>query len=264
MKKLPQANKALGQHFLRSEKVITDITEDFKDVAKGMIEIGPGPGILTEGLSKHQLPFYLIEKDERFPELLKEFVAPENIHSGDALEVNLEEKIKEWKLENVWLVSNLPYNVSTPLLINFLQTPSLKWMTLMFQREVADKVFAIDTRKGKAMNSLMALSQTFFEVKLLCKVPPGAFSPPPKVDSAVLSFIRIEEPVIPLEDFKKYEKFLRHLFQFKRKQVGKILKSYAPKEQVEQTLEKLQIPPSARAESFNLEEIQLLFKNLKQ
>ncbi len=266
MTKLPQANKALGQHFLVDKKVISKITEDFKEEAQAILEIGPGPGILTESLSLHELPFHVIDKDERFPEYLEKFVAKENIHICDALEWNLEEGFAEWGWQDkdIWLVSNLPYNVSTPLLIAFLKAPSIKYMTLMFQREVADKVFAIDTRKGKAMNSLMALSQTYFETSLLCKVPPGAFSPPPKVDSAVLSFMRKENPVIALEDFLAFEKFLRHLFQFKRKQMGKILKGSFTQEAIQVACEKNGLAPSLRAEALDLNQIQNLYLSLKE
>ncbi|MCR9206432.1 MAG: hypothetical protein NXH75_17755, partial [Halobacteriovoraceae bacterium] len=148
------------------------------------------------------------------------------------------------------------------LLINFLQAPSIKFMTLMFQREVADKVCAIDTRKGKAMNSLMALSQTFFEVSILCKVPPGAFNPPPKVDSAVLSFVRKENPAIPIEEFRKFEKFLRNLFRFKRKQMGKVLKSNFPQDTIAKAMEEVGLQPTLRAEALNLEKIQQLYRSL--
>lgn len=265
MAKLPVAKKALGQHFLVDQKVITKITDDFATDSQAIVEVGPGPGILTEGLSKHELPFHVIDKDERFPEYLKEYLPEENIHITDALEWDFEEGFKKWQWEEkpIWLVSNLPYNVSTPLLINFLQAPSIKFMTLMFQREVADKVFAFDTRKGKAMNSLMALSQTYFEVTLLCKVPPGAFSPPPKVDSAVLSFKRREQPPVALDDFKHFEKFLRHLFQFKRKQMGKILKSNFSQEALDKTWQALSLSPTTRAEALSLEEIQNLYTTLK-
>lgn len=266
MSQLPQANKTLGQHFLVDKKVISKITEDFKEEAKAIVEVGPGPGILTENLSAHQLPLHVIDKDERFPEYLKKFVDEDKIHITDALEWDLEAGFKEWEYpENyIWMVSNLPYNVSTPLLIQFLKAPSLKYMTLMFQREVADKVFPIDTRVGKAMNSLLALSQTYFEVSLLCKVPPGAFNPPPKVDSAVLSFTRRDQPKVALENFKSFESFLRTLFQFKRKQMGSNLKSRYPKEKLEKALSQCGLERSQRAESLKLEDIQNLYIELEQ
>lgn len=264
MTKLPQANKTLGQHFLVDQKIITKITSDFETEAEVILEIGPGPGILTESLSQKKLPLHVIDKDERFPEYLREFVEEENIHITDALDWNLESGFEDWgwRGKTVWLVSNLPYNVSTPLLVKFLQSPSIKLMTLMFQREVADKVYAFDTREGKAMNSLMALSQTYFEAKILCKVPPGAFSPPPKVDSAVLSFVRRENPVVPLSDFRAFEKFLRHLFQFKRKQMGKILRASFEKEKLEKAFETTGLTSNLRAEALNLTQIQNLYKEL--
>lgn len=265
MTKLPQANKALGQHFLVDSKVISKITSDFENEGEVILEIGPGPGILTESLSEKGKDLHVIDKDERFPEYLRQFVKEEHIHITDALEWDLEDGFKDWgwktavETKKVWLVSNLPYNVSTPLLINFLQAPSIQYMTLMFQREVADKVFAFDTREGKAMNSLMALSQTYFDVKVLCKVPPGAFNPPPKVDSAVLSFVRKESPVVPLTDFRRFEKFLRNLFQFKRKQMGKILKSSFTPEVIAKAMEETELQPTLRAEALSLEKIQQLY-----
>ena len=264
MAKLPLANKTLGQHFLVDKNIISQITSNFEDVDH-ILEIGPGPGILTEPLAqKKDKDIHVIDKDQRFPEYLSKFIPEDKIHISDALEWDLEQGFKEWGWKDdpsapIWLVSNLPYNISTPLLIKFIQSPSIKYMTLMFQREVADKVFPIDTRKGKAMNSLMALCQNYFDVELLCKVPPGAFSPPPKVDSAVLSFKRKENPTVPLDRFQSFEKFLRLLFQFKRKQMGKILKSQFSSEHIMITLEMLDLSPQVRAEALELEDIKQLF-----
>lgn len=262
--KLPFANKSLGQHFLRDKQVIQKITSDFESEAEAIIEVGPGPGILTEFLAQKNLPFTVIEKDERFPELLEKFLPREQILLTDALEVNLQELIKEkgWENKKIWLVSNLPYNVSTPLLIKFIQVPEIKMMSLMFQREVADKVFAFDTKPEKAMNSLMALSQTYFNISLLCKVKPGAFNPPPKVDSAVLSFKRIEDPVVPLQNWKKLESFLRTVFQFKRKQLGKVLKGYSTEEKIQIALSHIGKEKNIRAEAITLTDIQNLFIKL--
>jgi 16S rRNA (adenine1518-N6/adenine1519-N6)-dimethyltransferase len=262
----PEANKSLGQHFLRDERAKAAIANDFADRARAIIEVGPGPGVLTQGLAAHGLPITLVEKDARFPELLKEFVAEENIILTDALEVNWEELIgaRFGAGPGIWLASNLPYNVATPLLVAFLQAPSLSFMTLMFQREVADKVFAFDTREGKEMNSLMSLTQTFFDVKLLTKLPPGAFSPPPKVDSAVLSFERKENPVIEPGQFLIFETFLRKLFAHRRKQAQGVLKSYYTQEAIAAAFESAGIIHTARAESFKLEQVQLLFKLLNK
>jgi 16S rRNA (adenine1518-N6/adenine1519-N6)-dimethyltransferase len=265
MSNLPKANKALGQHFLIDQDIIRKITMDFAERAKAIIEVGPGPGVLTKDLAAHKLPLHVVDKDERFPEYLKEFLSEESIHIEDALAFDFEAAFDLWSwsdLAPIWLVSNLPYNVSTPLLVKFLQVEKISLMTLMFQREVADKAFPIDTRKGKAMNSLMALCQTFFAVELLCKVPPGAFDPPPKVDSAVLSFERLENTVIPLQQFKAFEKYLRKVFAQKRKQLGTVLKPHYKAELLANAFEENGILRTVRAESLELSDIQNLFKSL--
>ncbi len=263
MSRLPFADKELGQHFLKDQKVITSITEDFANVAKNIIEVGPGPGILTKGLSELNLPFHVLEKDERMEEYLTPLLEKGNINFLDALALDYDQFIKEKGIsDNLWLVSNLPYNISTPLLIKFIQTPAIKYMTLMFQKEVADKAFAF-ARTKNVMGSLMVLTQTYFEASLLCKVAPGAFIPPPKVDSAVLSFKRRENPIVPLSDFKEFETFLRLAFSQKRKQMKKVLKSGYNDEHVLNALKELQLPETIRAEALSIENVQELYLKLK-
>lgn len=263
-KKLPIANKDLGQHFLNDKNIISKITEDYKDQAKNIIEIGPGPGILTKNLAAHDKQFFVIEKDTRMIEYLKDILPENHIHFTDALSIDYSDYIKEKNIsEDLWLVSNLPYNISTPLLLKFLITPEIKYMTLMFQKEVADKVFPFATKKN-FMGSLMALSLTYFDAKLLCKVPPGAFTPPPKVDSAVITFKRLENPVIPLEKFYDFEKYLRAIFNFKRKQLGNVLRAVANDDKIVSALTKLGLPTTVRAEALSLRQIQDLFIYIKE
>lgn len=260
--RLPYAKKNLGQHFLKDDKVISLITENFKNEAHSLIEIGPGPGALTRPLAAHKKPMIVVERDWRFIDDLKSLLGPQNVIHNDALEVNLESLIEEQQLPSPrWLVSNLPYNISSPLLVKFLKIPTIDMMTLMFQREVAQKVF--DFTQGKnGMGSLMALSQTYCDCRLLCQVPPGAFRPPPEVQSTVLSFKRKSDPPIPLDQFDHFESFLRKLFQFKRKQARGVLKSYYPIELIDHAFEHCQIDPNQRAESFTLTQLQNLFQSL--
>ncbi len=266
---LPLANKSLGQHFLRDQNVIDKICTDFKTQAQAILEIGPGPGILTEFLAKRAnaegLPFFVIEKDDRFPEYLNQFISNDQITMTDALAVHLSAFFKEKNIDQkkIWLVSNLPYNISTPLLVNFLQASEIKYMTLMFQKEVADKVFPFSTTKN-FMGSLLALTQTYFDCALLCKVPPGAFNPPPKVDSAVLTMVRRETPLVPLSEFHALEKFLRLLFSQKRKQLGGLLKSSFPMPLLESSFNSLSIPLTIRAEALTLEQVIALYGMLKK
>lgn len=260
---LPFADKSLGQHFLKDQLIIKKICEDFANQCESIVEIGPGPGILTEHLALIKKPFFVIEKDKRFDVYLEQFIEKEQVTFADALSIDLSDfyKGKNINHKSIWLVSNLPYNVASPLLINFLQSPEIKFMTLMFQKEVADKVFPFATTKN-FMSSLLVLSQSYFDCKLLCKVPPGAFTPPPKVDSAVLSMIRKETPLVPLNEFQKLEKFLRILFSQKRKQLGGVLKSSFNVNHIASVFEELSIPLSIRAEALSLEQVLDLYRKL--
>jgi 16S rRNA (adenine1518-N6/adenine1519-N6)-dimethyltransferase len=112
------------------------------------------------------------------------------------------------------------------------------------------------------MGSLMALTLNYFDSDILCHVPPGAFLPPPKVESLVLSLKRKKDPVIPLSDFTRYEKFLRILFSNKRKQLGKVLKSSYEQEKLEKALKECQIERTLRAETLALTQVQELFSCL--
>lgn len=263
MTKLPKANKDLGQHFLTSTKVISKITNDFSEECDVIVEVGPGPAVLTPHLAAHGKPLYVIEKDSRFEHRLTEHVDPSKVFITDALKFDWDQFIADHKLENkkIWLVSNLPYNVGTILYTGFLSISHIKYMTLMFQKEVGDKTFVRDIKNE--MNGLLFLSQNYFNAKLLKNVSPGCFTPPPRVDSVVVSYTRKEEPIISCSDFVKLNKFCRALFQFKRKQLGKVLKSTYPKELVAEALEKAGIESNLRAETLDFEKIYNLYNALK-
>ena len=245
-----RANKDLGQHFLKDQNIISKICSDHSGQSCGILEIGPGPGILTNVLAKLNRPYHVIEKDSRFEEILNSIITPEQITIGDALDQEL------LFFDPTWLVSNLPYNVASPLLVKFLKLKNIKFMTLMFQKEVGNRILTTD------MNSLGALSQNYFEISTLCQVPPGAFSPPPKVNSIVLSFKRRENPRVPLKQFETYEKFLRVLFKMRRKQMGNVLKSDFERDKVIKALSEINIKISERAENLTLENVIDLYERL--
>lgn len=218
MSRFPVADKKFGQHFLHDKNIIKAITEDFAREAKVIVEVGPGPAVLTPALAAHDKPLYLLEKDLRFKERLMEYTTSDKLIMGDALEF-------EWKQidsDEVWLVSNLPYNVGTQLFINFLQIPQIKYMTLMFQKEVGIKT--VVSNKKNQMNGLCLLSTNYFNAKVLKKVPGGAFSPPPKVESVVVSYQRKPSPEISIDKFKAFNNACRLLFSNKRKQIQSVLK----------------------------------------
>ena len=261
----PKANKDLGQHYLKDKTVIQKIVGDFKTQAEAIIEVGPGPATLTRDLAALGLPFYVVERDERFLSLLGEFLAPEQIVHSDALQIDWQNFIDErddLRGKEVWLVSNLPYNISAPLTINFIKAPSLKYMSLMYQLEVAQKVVPPPNERHKSMNSLLALTQNYYQVKSLCKVPPGAFAPPPQVQSMVLSYERRDQAAISPADFDRFERFLRHLFGQKRKQMMGVLKSNFPAPKLQEVFAALDIPVTIRAEALDLGQIQSLYAKL--
>ena len=248
-----RANKSLGQHFLCDQNVLRHIGEQFPE-AQALVEIGPGTGQLTRQLTQRGLPLKLIEKDRRFGEKLCTYVGSDSLYIQDALTFDLEAHFQHWgwRGKKIWLASNLPYNVQAPLLVKFLACPSISFMTLMLQREVAQKIY------GTKMNSLAALAKAFFEVKLSRKVAPGAFSPPPRVESTVLNFKRLQNPAIPLEQFAEYQLFLRQLFRFRRKQVGTVLQDLS----ATPLLDKLKIERSRRSETFQMHEVCQLYQQM--
>jgi 16S rRNA (adenine1518-N6/adenine1519-N6)-dimethyltransferase len=261
---LPQADKNFGQHFLTDQKVIDSITEDFSTKASAIIEVGPGPGVLTQKLFNHEQPFAVIEKDKRFREILEDILPAERILLQDALTVDLNEfihdKFEQKDQGDVWLVSNLPYNVSAPLTLEFIKEPKIKYMSLMYQKEVGIKI--LNSAKKENNNSLHMLCSNYFEISTLCKVLPGAFTPPPKVDSIVLSYKRKEHPAIPLSEFGPFEKYLRNLFQQKRKQLGKVLKQNYDATIVEKAFEENGLSLQVRAEKLDHKNVVNLYREL--
>ncbi len=258
MARFPTAKKSFGQHFLNSPKVISKITSPLPDGVDAIVEIGPGPAVLTPHLAAHGLPIYVIEMDERFVELLSPVVEPDRIYRQDALEFDWDEFLKTKGFAAIWLVSNLPYNVSVPLTLSFLRIPQIKEMTLMYQKEVAQKILPNDPRNS--MGSLHVLCTSQFDVSHVVYAPPGAFQPPPKVESQVLHFKRKVTPLVPLEEIDPFEKFLRLVFAQKRKQLGGILKKDWGPDLAETCLQKVGIDAQIRAEALSLEQVLRLFE----
>ncbi|MBP9674348.1 MAG: ribosomal RNA small subunit methyltransferase A [Bacteriovoracaceae bacterium] len=262
MTKLPFANKNLGQHFLKDKNVIQKITSTFlSEKPSAIVEVGPGPGALTLPLSKLNIPFYVVEKDERFTEILNTFLHQNQITFCDALKISWPTFFAEKNLhqKKIWLVSNLPYNIGVPLFFTFLPQTEFHFMTLMLQKEVAQKF--ILTGKN-CMNSLGVMASIYFEVKVLIHVSPGAFHPPPEVDSMVLNLKRRETPLIPLSEWNALEGFLRLIFSQKRKQLQNLLKNVFPIEKVTESFGQLGIKTSERAENLELQQLVRLYYNL--
>jgi 16S rRNA (adenine1518-N6/adenine1519-N6)-dimethyltransferase len=222
------------------------------------VEVGPGPAVLTPHLAEYKKPLYVIEMDERFVEILAPVVGAENIFRQDALEFNWNDFLKTKNFKSVWLVSNLPYNVSVPLTLAFLRIPEITQMTLMYQKEVAQKILPNDLRN--AMGSLHVLMQTQFDLSHVVYAPPGAFVPPPKVDSQVLNFKRKSTPLIPLSEIDVFEVFIRLIFANRRKQLGGILRKEWGAEKAIKSMEQAGLSMEIRAEALTLNQVLKLYE----
>jgi 16S rRNA (adenine1518-N6/adenine1519-N6)-dimethyltransferase len=256
--RFPMANKSFGQHFLNSPTVINKITSPLPDGVDAIVEIGPGPAVLTPHLAKYNVPIFVIEMDERFVELLAPVVGAENIYRQDALEFDWQTFLRVKGFKSIWLVSNLPYNVSVPLTLSFLRIPEITHMTLMYQKEVAQKILPNDPRNAMGSLHVMCLSQ--FDLKHVVYAPPGAFVPPPKVDSQVLGFKRKSQSDIPLTEIDEFEKYVRLVFGQRRKQLGGILKNDWGSEKAMARLSAAGIEPQVRAEALTYQQVLNLFR----
>lgn len=180
-----KAKKALGQNYLIDNNVINQIV--WEGIPPGdfpVVEIGPGPGTLTRELLKRSPDLWAVELDKKKVEFLnKEFSEHSlKVLHMDALELNLTEL---WGRKKGWLVGNLPYYAANPLLAHFLeQSESLRGMTVMVQKEVADRITA--SPGGRNFGILSVSVQLYAQVSKLIEVPPSAYIPQPKVTSAVL------------------------------------------------------------------------------
>lgn len=224
------AKKALGQNFLLDQNVTDKIIRSSLAVrgipdfsGEDVFEIGPGPGGLTRAVLKtnpHSLT--VIEMDERCIEIMQELQtvcgATLQIVNGDALEFDFGLKTERPKS----IVSNLPYHISVPLLLGFLrQMRNFNSLTLMFQKEVAERISAEPNNKN--YGRLSVISQLVCKVKPLFNLNPNCFVPAPKIWSSVLLFLP-QENIPTAEEFKKLEKITEVAFGQRRKMIRQSLK----------------------------------------
>ena len=251
------ANKAFGQHFLLDLNLTGKIAGLAGDMsAVHAIEVGPGPGGLTRAiLAAGARSLTVVEKDDRFLGALEEIGTASGgrleIVQADALEVD-EDTLLPAGGERV-ILSNLPYNVGTLLLIKWLEAEPVWWhrAVLMFQREVADRVVA--SPGSKAYGRLAVISQARCQVRMGLKVPARAFTPPPKVDSAVV----VLEPLPEAERFADVEALgivTASAFGQRRKTLRRSLAQAAGQTSAsaEDLLTAAGIDPGARAETVDV------------
>lgn len=254
MSRFPDADKRFGQHFLNSPHVITAITGKAPAGVDAIVEVGPGPAVLTPHLLKLGLPVWVVEMDKRFTELLAGLLPVGHVHMQDALTVNWPMFFQDHQIKRAWMVSNLPYNVSVPLTLAFMRFEGFQTMTLMYQKEVAEK-FLPPVGEKNGMSSLAALAGIFFTVSKVVDAPPGAFVPPPKVMSQVLRFDRRPEPLLPLNEWSSWEEFMRVVFANRRKQMKGLLRDRIPADILSAFFKEHQLPETIRAEALTLPQV---------
>jgi len=248
------ARKSLGQNFLLDLNLTAKIARQAGDLTVAdVLEIGPGPGGLTRGLlSEGARRVVAVEKDRRCLPALEEIAAAYpgrlEILEGDALSLTLDAHLTP----PIRIVANLPYNVGTELLTRWLDPvgwpPFWESLTLMFQREVAERIIAGPGSKAYGRLSLLAQWRT--EPRIVVELPPDAFTPPPKVWSAVVHFARRAEPLYPA-DASTLSRVVKAAFAQRRKMLRAALRGLAP--DIEDRLVSVGIPPTARAEEISLE-----------
>ncbi|NBR52486.1 MAG: 16S rRNA (adenine(1518)-N(6)/adenine(1519)-N(6))-dimethyltransferase RsmA [Rhodobacteraceae bacterium] len=258
------AKKALGQNFLLDLNLTAKIARSAGDLSgSDILEIGPGPGGLTRGLlAEGARKVLAIEKDARCLPALAEIAAAYpgrlEVIEGDALKVDPLDHLTP----PIKIAANLPYNVGTELLVRWL-TPKV-WppfwtsLTLMFQREVAERIVA--KPGSKAYGRLAILAQWRTEARIVIDLPPQAFTPPPKVSSAVVHLTALPAPRFPA-DPEILSRTVAAAFNQRRKMLRAALKGVAP--DIEDHLAAAGIAPTERAEQVSLEAFCALARSLE-
>ncbi|MBN1783492.1 MAG: ribosomal RNA small subunit methyltransferase A [Alphaproteobacteria bacterium] len=256
-----EAKKSLGQNFITDPSLLAKIAGYLKaPETKTVIEIGSGPCTLTQAiLNRVPHEMIAIEKDDRTIPLLNALEEKYNFFSyqmADATKVDLTKFADE---KNLTIIGNLPYNVSTVLLINWLkQGAKFSQAILMFQKEVAYRITAKPNTKDYGRLSI--LSQALCKTKSLMVLPPHVFKPAPKVDSALVELI--PDHSLTDIDIKKLDKLSTLAFANRRKKVMKNIANLF--ENIDETFKKHNIDSNARAEDLTVEIFITLIKDIKK
>lgn len=246
--------KSLGQNFLRDENVIHKIVDSAgidKDTL--LIEIGPGGGAITRytvPLCGHAL---LYEADSRLEGNLNELLKENNNYSiliGDFLKSDLKGDIKKYNFPKIYVVANLPYYITTPIIMKFIESDVFPdKMIVMVQKEVASRLSACVGSRD--YGSLTVFLNYYYDIKKLFDVSRNCFFPKPNVDSAIVQFSLKQEREMVL-DIELFKHLVRDSFSHKRKTIRNNLKSYDLKI-IEDVLLKYGFDLGVRAESLSLE-----------
>ena len=261
-------SKALGQNFLVNPSVCPKMAENCGiDENTGVIEVGPGIGVLTKELALRAKKVVSIELDERLPAVLSETLAEfDNVEivSGDVLKTALHKLIEEkFKGMKVVICANLPYYITSPVIMYLLESKlPIEAVTVMIQKEVADRLCA---EAGSRNAGAITVSVNYFaKAKKLFDVSRGSFMPAPNVDSAVIRLDIKKEPDIFVSDEKKFFKMVKAAFGMRRKTALNAISAGMGinKNDVAEALSKSGLDINIRAEKMTMGELAALCENL--
>jgi len=226
----PPPRKSLGQHFLHEKRVVDTILRHFAPAGDDIVvEIGPGRGVLTEALAPRVAAVHAVEIDRSLADQLagRQDIANLTVHRGDALRFDycsVGPRIR--------VIGNLPYNISTPILFRLLEHAScIRDMHLMLQKEVVDRMLA--GPGGRIYGRLSVMVQQRCHGTLVTRVPPGAFTPPPRVHSAVVELVPAAPTPFPVTDPEHFARLVQRAFAQRRKTLRNALKGMVSAEQIE-------------------------------
>ena len=246
--------KSLGQNFLTDKNILQNIVKASNIESNSLvIEVGPGSGNLTKYIAKVATHVLCYEIDTRLEEILSENLYDFNnidIIFDDFLKREIQKDIENYKYDNLYLVANLPYYITTPIIEKVINSNlNFKQITIMIQKEVGERFNA--KPKSREYNSLTVYLNYYFEIKKEFIVSKNAFIPKPNVDSIVIS-LKNKENKLYLKDKEIFNKLLHHAFKYKRKTIKNNLKNYDLKV-IETILNKYNFSLSSRAEELPLE-----------
>ena len=253
--------RALGQHFLRDRSVVDRIVDLVAPTARDLIvEIGPGRGALTETLAARAGRLLTLEVDAELAATLQARFAGSahvEVRQADARQFDYRtlRALAPDPGGRVLVVGNLPYSVGKPILAALVEaSAAIDEMALMLQKEVAERVAA--EPGGKTYGALSVLTQVAVAARLAFSVPPGAFSPPPQVDSAVLHLVTHRTPPVPVADPARFATVVRAAFGQRRKSLANSLAAGLGlgAERARRLCEAASIDPGRRAETLSLAE----------
>lgn len=252
-------SKALGQNFLINPSVCPRMAELCGvDNEGGVLEIGPGIGVLTRELAKRSKKTVAVELDTRLLPVLAETLADypnASVVHGDVMKLDLHQLIKEeFPGMKVAVCANLPYYITSPVIMKILEEKlPITALTVMVQKEAADRICA---KPGtRACGAVSAAVQYYAEPEILFQVSRGSFMPAPNVDSTVIRLNIREQPPVKLSDEAHFFRLIKAAFGQRRKTALNAVSSGMglPKAQVAQAMERAEIAPNARAEQMTLE-----------